>query len=54
VAKAGERLGIPTPVNQALTELLLALTRGELPLDTFTHRPERLLLEIQKKRSGGF
>lgn len=54
VAKAGERLGIPTPVNQALTELLLALTRGELPLDTFTHGPERLLLEIQKKRSGGF
>ncbi len=43
VVRAGQRLGIPTPVNRALTETLLALTRGERPLDEFSGKPEALL-----------
>jgi 2-dehydropantoate 2-reductase len=43
VVRAGDRLGIPTPVNRVLTDTLMALTRGELPLEKFDHRPEALL-----------
>jgi 2-dehydropantoate 2-reductase len=43
VVRHGERLGIPTPVNRLLTETLLALTRGEIPLDSYAKEPERLL-----------
>jgi 2-dehydropantoate 2-reductase len=53
VVRAGERLSLRTPVNRILAEMLLALTRGEIPLDTFAHQPERLLQEIRKRGSGG-
>lgn len=43
VVRAGERSGVPTPVNRMLTETLLALTEGRLPLTEFSHQPERLL-----------
>ena len=43
VVRAGEQYGVPTPVNKLLTETLMALTRKEIPLDEFAHRPERLL-----------
>lgn len=43
VVRAGERLGIPTPVNKVLTETLLALTRGDLPIERFDRRPGELL-----------
>lgn len=43
VVRAGKRLGIPTPVNELLTETLLALTEGRLPLTEFAHQPEKLL-----------
>lgn len=42
VARFGEKAGVPTPVNRLLTETLLALTRGDTPLDEFAHRPEKL------------
>ena len=29
----GKRSGVPTPVNKLLTGILLALTRGEIPLE---------------------
>ena len=45
VVRAGERAGIPTPVNRLLNETLLALTRGDLPLDAYAHKPEKLLEE---------
>ncbi len=45
VMRAGERLGIPTPVNQLLTETLLGLTQGEIPLETFARQPEKLVLK---------
>jgi 2-dehydropantoate 2-reductase len=46
VVRAGARTGIPTPVNTVLTQTLLALTKGDLPLDTYTHQPEKLLASI--------
>lgn len=43
VVRAGERFGVPTPVNRVLTDTLMALTRKEIPLDEFAHQPEKLL-----------
>jgi 2-dehydropantoate 2-reductase len=43
VVRAGERLGIPTPVNRAFTETLLALTDGSISKSEFAGKPERLL-----------
>ncbi len=43
VVRYGERAGVPTPVNRLLTETLLALTRGELPLETYARQPEKFL-----------
>ena len=43
VVRAGEKLGIPTPVNRVLTDTLLALTRGEQSMDTYSRKPEKLL-----------
>jgi len=43
VVRAGERYGVPTPVNAALTDTLLKLTSGEIPLDAFARQPEKLL-----------
>ncbi len=43
VARAGEKLGIPTPVNKLLTDSLLALTRGQQSMDTYSRKPEKLL-----------
>lgn len=42
VAEHGARLGIPTPVNRALTATLLALTEGREPRDAWRGRPQRL------------
>jgi 2-dehydropantoate 2-reductase len=46
VVRYGKRFHVATPVNQALNEILLALTSGELPRDTFAHKPGRLLSKI--------
>jgi 2-dehydropantoate 2-reductase len=43
VVRAGEKAGIATPVNKILTEILLDLTSGRLPLDQFSHQPDKLL-----------
>jgi 2-dehydropantoate 2-reductase len=50
VVRFGHRCGIPTPVNRMLNETLLALTKGELPLDTFRKRPDLLLQKILEKK----
>lgn len=42
VAEYGARLGVPTPVNRALTETLTALTEGSEPRAAWRGRPERL------------
>jgi 2-dehydropantoate 2-reductase len=54
VARYGQRLGIPTPVNNCLNQTLLSLTRGEMPRDTFSHQPAKLLALIdQAEKKGG-
>jgi 2-dehydropantoate 2-reductase len=46
VVRAGEKTGVPTPVNKLLTETLLDLTVGRIPLDEFAHQPEKLLAKL--------
>ena len=42
VVRAGQEFGVPTPVNKVLTETLMALTKREIPLEEFAHKPDRL------------
>lgn len=42
VARLGQAVGVPAPVNRRLTELLMAVTTGQLPMDTFQNRPQAL------------
>jgi 2-dehydropantoate 2-reductase len=46
VVRAGEKTGVPTPVNRLLTETLLALTNGEIILEKYARKPEKLLAEL--------
>lgn len=46
VVRAGEKLGIQTPVNRLLTETLLDLTAGKIPLETYARKPEKLLAKL--------
>jgi 2-dehydropantoate 2-reductase len=46
VARIGERLGIPTPINRWLNQTLLNLTQGRLPLDSYTRQPDEFLKAI--------
>jgi len=43
VARRGAERGVPTPVNQALTNTLEALSEGKLNKEAFRRRPEALL-----------
>jgi 2-dehydropantoate 2-reductase len=43
IVRYGEKAGVPTPINKILTETLLALTQGEIPLGRFRHQPDELL-----------
>lgn len=52
VARVGERLGIPTPINAFLTRTLLALTDGSMPLDQFAGKPEKLLAALAAQAGG--
>ena len=36
IVRAGEKFGVPTPVNRLLTETLLDITTGKIPLDEFS------------------
>jgi 2-dehydropantoate 2-reductase len=46
VVRAGERCNVPTPVNKALTETLIALTNKEISLEEFARQPEKLLSRV--------
>ena len=54
VVRAGETCNVPTPVNKALTEILVALTNKEIPLEEFAHKPEKLLSRIDRARAAVF
>lgn len=47
VVRAGEKWDVPTPVNKALTDILVALMNKEIPLKEFAHQPEKLLAKIE-------
>lgn len=43
VVRYAEKYGIPTPVNRALNDTLLAMTCGEIPLTEFFRQPQKLI-----------
>ncbi|MDO8754614.1 MAG: 2-dehydropantoate 2-reductase [Anaerolineales bacterium] len=47
VVREGKARGIPTPVNELLTNTLLALTRKEIPLEEYANQPEKLLSKVK-------
>ncbi len=49
VARHGAQLGVPTPVNRALTETLEALHRGTLRVEDFRRRPDALVNRVKNK-----
>jgi 2-dehydropantoate 2-reductase len=49
VAKMGQQVGVPTPVNTTLTDVLWKLTREEIDWREFNGRPARLLAEVKKR-----
>jgi 2-dehydropantoate 2-reductase len=51
VVRFGTRLGIPTPANQLLNETLLAITRHQLAIDTFSHKPDTLVKKFNQAKS---
>ncbi len=46
VVRAGQKLGIPTPVNKLLTETLLGLTTGQIPLNEYARQPKKFLTKL--------
>lgn len=52
VVRFGERLNIPTPVNRWLNQTLQSLTRGNLPLDIYTHQPDKYVDDIYASIRG--
>jgi len=47
VVRAGQEYNVSTPVNKVLTETLLALTKKEIPLEEFAHKPKKLLAKVK-------
>lgn len=47
VVREGKKCGVPTPVNEWLTNTLLALTNKEIPLDEYAKQPEKLLSKVK-------
>ncbi len=49
VVRRATELGLPAPANTMLNETLLALTRGDLPRDTYTRQPEKFLSDYARR-----
>ena len=49
VVRAGEKFAVPTPANQVLCDTLMALTRGEIPLEEFAGQPEKLVALVKDR-----
>lgn len=47
IAQAGQEVGVPTPINAALFDILKRLTMEELDWREFDGRPKRLAVEIK-------
>jgi 2-dehydropantoate 2-reductase len=48
VVRFGERIGISTPVNLCLNQTLLSLIQGTMPVDAYSHQPDKLIQSIDK------
>ncbi len=46
VVRFGARAGVSATVNRFLNATLLSLARGELPIDTYAGKPEKLLTDL--------
>jgi 2-dehydropantoate 2-reductase len=51
VVRAGEKYGVPTPVNKVLSETVTALFKKEIPLDEYAQQPGKLLAKIHEAES---
>lgn len=52
VYRSAARLGIAAPANAVLTEVLLELTNGEAPLQSFARKPDKLLALYNERRGS--
>lgn len=50
IVAAGEALGIATPINRLLMQLVTKLAKGELERAAFHHNPDALLAEAERAR----
>lgn len=48
VAEKGGEIGVATPVNLALNEILLGIARRKIDYELFNGRPKKLVAEVQK------
>ena len=48
IVRAGKKYNIPTPVNELLTNTLVALTKKEIPLEEYAGQPEKLLKALAR------
>jgi 2-dehydropantoate 2-reductase len=51
VVRYGEKYGIPTPVNRLLTETLLGMVRGEIPIAAFSRQQQKLIDLASRERN---
>ncbi len=52
IALAGQKHGVPTPVNQALNDVLLKLTREEVDWREYDGKPKKLLMEVKRNENS--
>ncbi len=52
VVRFGQQLGVPPPVNLWLNRTLLSLTQGEIPIDHYSHNPDKFLQDIYSGVNG--
>lgn len=52
VVRAGKEFNISTPINELLTDTLLALTNKEIPLEEYANQPEKLLSKVKGQKSA--
>jgi 2-dehydropantoate 2-reductase len=52
VVRFGKRLNIPTPVNYWLNQTLLKLIHGNLPMDSYSRKPDKYLRDLYISAGG--
>ncbi len=54
IVQAGQKVGLPTPVNRALTAILSDLVSGQARWADYKNQPEKLLAAINRGKPGNF